>query len=99
MLQAMLIDLQVLLLPTLLYRQHNSRYIRPPLCHRRRCLLLRLSFPIRCPQRDVRFAISGVHGVDLPAPGVEGDFVARGADHGGVDGGEGRGGRGRNHGC
>ena len=47
----------------------------------------------------MRFAISGVHGVDLPAPGVEGDFVAGGADHGGVDGGEGgRGGRG-NHGC
>ena len=99
MLQPLLINLQILLLHTLLYRQHNPGDIRPPLLHRRRRLLLRLPLPIRRPQRDVRLAVSPVDGVDLPAPGVEGDFVAGRADHGGVDGCEGRGGGGGHHGC
>ena len=99
MLQPLLIDLQILLLHTLLYRQHNPGDIRTPLLHRSRRLLLRLPLPIRRPQRDMRFAVSWVDGVDLPAPGVEGDFVAGRADHGGVDGCEGRGGGGGHHGC
>ena len=99
MLQPLLINLQILLLHTLLYRQHNPGDIRPPLLYRSRRFLLRLPLSIRRPQRDVRFAISRIHGIDLPAPGVEGDFVARTADHGGVHGCEGRSGGGGHHGC
>ena len=99
MLQPLLIDLQIPLLPTPLYRNHDPRYIRPPASNGSRGLLLALPRLVRRPQRDVRLPVTRVHGRDLPTAGVKGENVAGGVDDGCEALCEGRGlGRG-NHAC
>lgn len=99
MLQPLLIDLQIPLLPTPLYRDHDARYVRASASNGSRGLLLALPRLVRRPQRDVRLPVTGVHGRDLPAAGVEGENVARGVDDGCVAPCEGGGLGRRDHAC